>query len=67
MKKSKRLYTGLALATSMVFGFVGTSGAATCSLTDVIIDGVNATSCGVGSTNNDFTPTDSTWQVNLDS
>ena len=64
---SKRLYASLALAVSMMFGLVGTSGAATCLVTDVTINGMNATSCGVGSTNNDFTPTDSTWQVNLDS
>jgi hypothetical protein len=58
---------GLALATSLAFGLVQTANAATCLFTDVTINGVNATSCGVGSTNNDFTPTDSTWQVNLDS
>ena len=64
---SKGLYAGLVLAVSMQFGFVGTSGAATCLVTDVTINGVNATSCGAGLTNNDFTPTDSPWQVNLDS
>ena len=63
---SKGLYAGLVLAVSMQFGFVGTSGAAACLVTDVTIGGSNATSCGWGTTNIDQTPTDSTWQVNLD-
>ena len=64
---TNKFYVGLTLAILMAFGFVGTSSASSCSVTDVIIDGNNATSCGWGSTNNDFTPTDSPWAVNLDS
>ena len=65
---NKRLYANLALAVSMVFGYIGTSGAGTCSTSDVIIGGNIATSCGVGSTNNDNTPDpgDGTWSVNDD-
>ena len=70
MKNSKRLYTGLALATSMVFGFVGTSGAATCAVSDVTIDGMDATSCGFGTNQNTFQQDfndPANWTVNLDS
>ena len=43
--------------------------AATCNVNDVTIGGVSATSCGLGTTNNDFTPVvpPGTWQVNTDS
>lgn len=59
---------GLILVASMSFGFVGTGNAATCAVTDVTLDGMNATSCGWGSTSNDTTGMPpSQWQVNLDS
>ena len=65
--KSKNVYASLALGVSMVFGFTGTGYAAIlCSTADVTIGDIEATSCGMGTTNNDFTPTDSAWQVNLD-
>ena len=66
---SKRLYASLALAVSMQFGFVGTSGAATCSTSDVTINGLIADSCGsvVGNTLTPDFNDPNTWSVNIDS
>lgn len=58
---------GLAFAASMVFGLVEVSSASTCTLGDVTLGGMDATTCGWGTTNNDFvSPPASSWQVNLD-
>ena len=58
---------GLILLVPMLFGFAGTGNAATCAVTDVTLDGMNAASCGAGSTTNDTTGMPvSDWQVNLD-
>lgn len=62
------------LAAITLVGYIGISSAATCSTTDVMIDiGIQANSCGAGSTSND-TVMDAdppanyydTWQVNID-
>ena len=65
--KSKRLYASLTLAVSMMFGLVGTSGAATCAVSDVTIDGMDATYCGTGASNNTMTGgLPAAWSVNQD-
>ncbi len=59
---------GLILVVPVLFGFAGTGHAATCAVTDVTLGGMDATSCGAGSTTNDTTGMPvSEWQVNLDS
>jgi hypothetical protein len=64
------LYVGAAPLAALVLGAVGagTASAASCALTDVTIDGNNATSCGWSTDQNDVTPGDvADWSVNLDS
>ena len=57
----------LILVVPMLFGFAATGHAATCDVTDVTLGGMNAASCGAGSTTNDTTGMPvSDWQVNLD-
>lgn len=56
---------GLALAISLACGLVETANAASCVVSQVRINGMDATSCGWGTTTEDTTDGD-TWQVNSD-
>jgi hypothetical protein len=59
----------LAFATLLAFGIVETSSASSCDVTNVTLDGNDASACGFGTTNNTTTPGSDIdfWRVNLDS
>ena len=66
--RNKNIIATFSFAWIMALAFLsGSANASTCLVTDVTIGGNDATSCGWGSTNNDMTPDDSPWTVNLDS
>ena len=67
LRHARKPLASVLFGASLFFGLSGTGSAAPCSVSDVTLDSMDATSCGAGTTTNDTVGgAFSGWQVNLD-